>query len=464
MAEQRYFFCGIGGSGMLPLAMFLHESGEEVVGSDRAFDQGRNGFLAERLTAAGIPLFPQDGSGLTASEQVLVTSSAVEATIPDVEKAHRLGCDHRLRADLLSSLLNGRQVSCGVAGTSGKSTTTAMLAHILSEAGPPPAVINGAPMLNVRGGDGAARAWQFDANGPFVCEVDESDGTIAKYDPSVGVVLNISEDHKSLAELESLFRGYLERSGTCVIGIDSPVSRTLAGDVPDAITFSLDDPQATYFAEGIERSEEGLTARVKGPGGASADLGLPLIGTFNIANALGAIAAAGVLGVAMPEAVSALGGFAGSARRLETLGVTALGTVIDDFAHNPDKIGASLRALHHHYPRVTLLYQPHGYGPLRMYTDLYEKAFRDHLRPDDRFIITEPVYFGGTVTRSDDAERIASGLSEAGLDAHYVGSRDEAGDLLRARPGEAVVVMGARDDGLTLFARELVNRFGRFGS
>src|SRR5215469_14944263 len=195
-----YFFCGIGGSGMTPLALIIHARGARVEGSDRALDQGRNGERFDFLRARGIPLHPQDGSGIRRDGQTLVISAAVEETVPDVQAARRIGAAVVTRAKLLAQLFNHTAVSVGVAGTSGKSTTVGMIGWILHRAGKNPTIMNGADMKNfidpgspfasARVGDGAI----------FVSEVDESDGSIAGFEPAIAVVNNVSLDHKSLDE------------------------------------------------------------------------------------------------------------------------------------------------------------------------------------------------------------------------------------------------------------------------
>ncbi|MEM6914388.1 MAG: Mur ligase domain-containing protein, partial [Pseudomonadota bacterium] len=241
MNDRDYFFCGVGGSGMRPLAEFLRAGGHAVAGSDRSFDQGRFADIAQRLRGMGVSLYPQDGSGLTSPNQILVTSSAVEPTIPDVAAAQRIGARQIIRAELLAELTNSAPISCGVAGTSGKSTTTGMLAHILSETGRDPSVVNGAVMLGQQGTDRTPQGWRRGESDLFVAEVDESDGSIARYDPSVGVITNISEDHKSMEELMLLFGGYAERSTHAVLGIDSEPVAAIAQDLPsgNASTFRL---------------------------------------------------------------------------------------------------------------------------------------------------------------------------------------------------------------------------------
>ncbi|MCQ8185813.1 Mur ligase family protein [Parvularcula maris] len=462
MAEPRYFFCGIGGSGMLPLARFLHARGAVVEGSDRAVDQGRADGLRTKLKGLGITVHPQDGSGITGGE-VLVTSSAVEATIPDVAAAVEKGSRRMIRAELLASLANSAEVSCGVAGTSGKSTTTAMLAHILAEIGADPAVVNGAPMLNIEDMDGSPAAFR-EGDGPFVCEVDESDGSIALYNPSVGVLLNVSEDHKPMPELMKLFGGYAERAGKVVLGVGSDPVRTIAKELPtDKVVTVGQEADADLSAAGVEASTDGLRGMLKDRGGGyEAELFLPLMGRFNIDNALAALAAAQLLGAEIERSVDALRTFKGSARRLQRIGTGGGVTVIDDFAHNPEKIAGSLGALTAASDRIHVYYQPHGYGPLRSGLDLWENAFASGLRQGDHLFISKPAYFGGTVETHDHAERLVAALEKRGLNAHYTEERSAFADHVeKAEEGDLVVVMGARDDSLTTFAHDLLAKLAQ---
>ncbi|MEM7741608.1 MAG: Mur ligase family protein [Pseudomonadota bacterium] len=460
MNDRDYFFCGVGGSGMRPLAEFLRASGHAVAGSDRSFDQGRFPDIAQRLREMGVSLYPQDGSGLISPNQILVTSSAVEPTIPDVAAAQGIGARQIIRAELLAELTNSAPISCGVAGTSGKSTTTGMLAHILSETGRDPSVVNGAVMLGQQGTDRTPQGWRRGESDLFVAEVDESDGSIARYDPSVGVITNISEDHKSMEELMLLFGGYAERSTHAVLGIDSEPVAAIAQNLPSgkASTFSLGAHlDADFVAHAINRQNGFITARIDQKTKASVPLRLPLIGRFNVANALAALAAACAMDVPLGEGAPTLASFGGTARRLQHIGSHHGVTVIDDFAHNPDKIGASLETLTEHFSRIFVVYQPHGYGPLRSFRELYEDAFAGVLRPEDSLLVTQPAYFGGTVEKTDDAKTLVQTLVDRSFNAAYAESREDFRSILtRTKEGDAVVVMGARDDSLSDFARSLL--------
>src|ERR1043166_5721119 len=170
---KPYFFCGIGGSGMLPLALILHGHGAEVSGSDRALDQGRTAAKFEFLKSRGIALFPQDGSGVVSADQTVVISAAVEDTVPDIVAAHKRGAPLMTRAELLAQLFNAAPQSIGVAGTSGKSTVTGMIGWMLTDVGRDPTIMNGAVMKNFVSTEAPFASARVGQSELFVSEVDE---------------------------------------------------------------------------------------------------------------------------------------------------------------------------------------------------------------------------------------------------------------------------------------------------
>src|SRR6185437_677547 len=359
--ERPYFFCGIGGSGMLPLALILRARGCAIAGSDRALDQGRTAQKFDFLRAQGITLFPQDGSGITRPDVIVVTSAAVESTVPDVEAARAIGAQLMTRAELLSGLFNAAPHSIGVAGTSGKSTTTGMIGWILHRAGREPTVMNGAVMKNFIVPDAPFAGAIIGGGDLFVAEIDESDGSIAHYVPQIAL------DHKSLPELRRLFGDFVGKSKLAVLNLDNEETATLAAGMPAdrRLTYSLSSAKADLLASEISLSPEGVAFLVHARGTTSSvpvRLGVP--GRHNVANALAALAAVRACGVASDEAAAALASFAGLRRRLELIGVAGGVSVIDDFAHNPDKIAATLATLHAFPGRLLVMFQPHGYGPL----------------------------------------------------------------------------------------------------
>ncbi len=467
-ATRPYFFCGIGGSGMSPLATIVKARGATVAGSDRSRDQGRTPEKFAALEARGFTLFPQDGSGLTSRDQILVVSAAVEESVPDVQAARRAGATVMTRPELLSELFNAAGLRVGVAGTSGKSTTTGMIGTILDRAGLDPTVMNGAEMKDFSGPDGAPSSAVVGAGGAFVSEVDESDGSIRLYAPNVAVVNNMSLDHKPLDELRPLFRGFVSRAERAVLNLDNDETAALARDAGDrALTYSLGDADADLVAGPPRLGPAGvgfavtLKARPGRPA-ARAEVDLQVPGRHNVSNALAALAAALACGVALGEAAAALGAFTGIRRRLDVVGTAGGVTVIDDFAHNPDKIAATLQTLHAFPGRLLVLFQPHGYGPLRLMGEALADGLGQDLAPEDVLVMPEPVYHGGTVDRSVGSRAVAEAIAARGRHAEALPDRAACGErlLALAAPGDRIVVMGARDDTLALFARELLGRLG----
>ncbi len=458
---QDYFFCGVGGSGMTPLALIVLGRGGRVEGSDRSYDQGRNAARFDDLRARGVGLHAQDGSGLSRATQTLVVSAAIEETVPDVQAARRLGCPIITRAQLLSGLFNAASTGIGVAGTSGKSTTTGMIGWILAEAGRDPTIVNGADMKNFSGADRLVASAALGRGPDFVCEVDESDGSIAHYRPTVAVVNNITLDHKPIEELRPLFRDFVRLAETAVLNLDNPDSAALAGEARRALTFSLDDPAADLRAGPPSPAPAGIGFGVIDRcSGQTAEVRLAVPGRHNVANALAALGAALARGIDLAAAAKALGSFSGIRRRLEVVGTAGGITVIDDFAHNPDKIAATLDTLHAFPGRLLVMFQPHGYGPLRLMRAELGSAFAAALAADDLLVMPEPVYFGGTTDRSVGSRELAADIRRLGRAAEALPDRPACGDRLvdLARPGDRIVVMGARDDSLSVFAAELLRR------
>jgi UDP-N-acetylmuramate--alanine ligase len=458
-----YFFCGIGGSGMTPLALIIQARGGCVEGSDRALDQGRNSARFDFLRARGILLHPQNGSGIRRAEQILVTSTAVEDTVPDVQAARRIGAVIITRASLLAQLFNRAALSIGVAGTSGKSTTVGMIGWILHRAGSSPTIMNGADMKNFIDTGSPFASARIGEGDIFVSEVDESDGSIAMFEPRIAVVNNISLDHKSLDELRALFGGFIAKAQMVVLNLDNAETAALAADMKagQALTYSLRDSRADLLAFAPVQSPTGVAFKVKARDtGETVVVDLKVPGLHNVANALAALSVAKACGVTLQETAAHLGGFSGIRRRLEVVGTANETTVIDDFAHNPDKISATLETMHAFPGRLLLMFQPHGYGPIRLMRNALVDCFARGLHDEDVLLMPEPVYFGGTVDRSVASRDIVGEIERRGRKAFAFPDRTGCGDALvkLARRGDRIVIMGARDDSLSQFAHELVRR------
>jgi UDP-N-acetylmuramate--alanine ligase len=463
--QGPYFLCGIGGSGMLPLALILKARGFDVEGSDRSLDAGRTSSKFDFLRARGIGLHAQDGSGMTRPEQILVASAAVEDTVPDVVAAKRLGARRMGRAELLSDLFNASETSIAVGGTSGKSTTTGMIGWILYATRRDPTVMNGAVMKNFVSGDSPYASAIVGESGIFVSEVDESDGTIALYSPTIAVLNNIALDHKSMDELRRLFGDFVSKARTAVLNLDNGETRHLYETLKPkgALTYSLDDPSASFYGSDIVVAPDGLSCIVTETAtGEKARICLQTPGRHNLSNGLAAIAACRAAGVSLKDATVALMHFVGIRRRLEVVGTVKDVTVIDDFGHNPDKITATLATLHAFPGRLLVMWQPHGYNPIRTMKDEFIEMFATQLADKDVLLLPEPAYFGGTVDRSMGSSVITEAVTARGKHAFALPDRAACGDKLveLAQPGDLIVIMGARDDTLSEFAADVLRRVG----
>lgn len=448
---QSYFFCGIGGSGMMPLALIVRARGATVAGSDRSLDQGRIAAKFDWLSREGIALFPQNGSGVQDASQIVVASAAVEETVPDLLSAKALGCVRQSRAELLADLFNASGRAIGVAGTSGKSTVTGMIGWIFHVLGQHPTVMNGAVMKNFATPDAPFASALVGKGATFISEVDESDGSIALYDPAIAVLNNIALDHKTMDELRALFGGFVARAEVSVLNIDNADVAALPRGAK-AITCSMQgaaDLTLTDLAErpdGIDFHVNGVAVRLQVPG------------RHNAANALMALGAAVAAGLPLEDAARALADFTGLRRRLELVGTRNGITVIDDFGHNPDKISATLDTLLAFPGRLLVFFQPHGFGPLKLIGEELAQVFADKLGTAHELVLCDPVYFGGSVDKSRGGAWLADRAKTKGTCAHFFPARDACGDWLKnaARPSDRIIIMGARDDSLSVFAEDVL--------
>jgi UDP-N-acetylmuramate--L-alanine ligase len=451
----RFHYAGIGGSGMSALAQFQAMMGGRVSGSDRAFDRGERTELRMQLIRLGIEIMPQDGSGVTEDCAALVVSTAVEKEVADFAAARAMAIPIVHRSELLAHFV-GSYRTVAVSGTSGKSTVTAMIFEILEGAGRDPSVITGGDLrlLQARGLPGNAFAGSSDF---LVVEADESDGSLVRYAPAVGVILNLQRDHKEMAEVAAMFAVLRARSREAlVVGEDENLDALAGG----ALRFGFGLP-AGIRAVNVELTPSGSSFVVD-----DIAFALPVPGRHNVANALAAIAAVSALDAPLADMVAPLASFQGVGRRFQTVGAVRGVTVIDDFAHNADKIAAALATAKLNASRVLAVYQPHGYGPTRFLRRDFVDTFSRELRRGDRLWMLEVFYAGGTASRDFSAADIVEEIFRNGVKAEFAPSRAWLAARIaeEARSGDMVLVMGARDPSLTDLAREIVAELARSGS
>ncbi len=446
-------FCGISGNGVSALAQIMAKKGFEVRGSDRCFDLGGDQDRKKALEEVGITIYPQDGSGITDDLDVLYVSTAVEDSIEDVKVAKAKNIPIKTRPDLLAELFHQYTHNIAVSGTSGKTTTTAMVGYILDQLGQKPCMINGGYLRNYENQKGVANII-YNEGDICVIEADESNGTIEKYHPYIGLINNIGVDHKSLDELIGLFKDFAARCKYgLVVNLDCDNCKDIKHPTKKTTTFSLKDSKADFFAYNLKAIPDGTQYSIDGK-----SFKLNLIGSFNVANALAAIAVCSLLGIDKFDAAKTLEGFLGTQRRLEVVGTKNNITLIDDFAHNPDKVSASVTALKDYPGRVIIMFQPHGFAPMKLTGKDIIKAFAAKLDKEDILIMPDIYFVGGTADKTISSKDLINQALELGVNAHYIPERKDVEKFIleNAKPGDRIIIMGARDNTLPDFSRRLL--------
>ena len=447
LGPGRFHYAGLAGSGMSALAQFQAMSGGRASGSDRSFDRGERATERAQLERLGIAVMPQDGRGITDDCAALVVSTAVEESVPDLAAARARGVPIVHRSELLAYFVASRR-SVAVTGTSGKSTVTAMIFEMLRGAGREPSVITGGDLVLLQSRGLWGNAW-VGGSDLLVVEADESDGSVTRYRPEIGVALNLQRDHKEMSEILAMFATFRSQvRGRFVCGEDPRLIALGANPVVFGLGAHAEVRASKVALEADGSSFEALGTRFQ----------LPVPGRHNVENALAAIAACRELGLAPAEMAPPLSGFKGVGRRFQSMGSARGIEVVDDFAHNPVKIEAALETAHRRAKRVLAIFQPHGYGPTRFLRADFVKSFASVLGPADRLWLLEIFYSGGTADRDFSAADIAAEIAAGGRVAEFAASRDALVGRVKAeaREGDLVLVMGARDPSLTELARRIL--------
>jgi UDP-N-acetylmuramate--alanine ligase len=460
--RQTVHFVGIFGSGMSAIAQYLAGTGTVVTGSDRLLDSADTVKIKEALLSCGCAIYPQDGGGITSDTSSVCVSTAIEETNPDIAAARALNIPILHRSDLLASIVKAGK-SIAVAGTSGKSTVTAMIFELLTGCGMSPSLISGAALrsLERRGLFGNAYCGESDL---LVVEADESDGTLVKYEPYASVVLNLSKDHKPEDEVLEMFRRLIAQSAWSAVNADDPKLHALTDKA--AATFGFGDSAAFRGTiTGTTPLSTTITLvqtdeRSNGDTGDTAVMTLPLPGAHNASNLLAALCVCKHLGCDDQHLSKAVAGYMGVERRFAVTRTNRGVTVIDDFAHNPEKIRAAVSAAKQLSERIITVYQPHGFGPTRFLKNEYAATFKEVFRPTDTLCLLPIYYAGGTAVKDIESKDIIELMGSVPFKAVAVDNRDEAINIINEsvsiHPNSAVLLMGARDPSLSGFAKRIV--------
>jgi len=432
---------------MSAVAQFACWQGCRVTGSDRLTGSADTAGLVSALARAGCAVFPQDGSGVAASRGAVVVSTAIEQDNPDIAAARSLRLPVFHRSQVLAALAASAK-TIAIAGTSGKSTVTALCFELLRGCGMAPSLITGARVTSLVNAGLAGNAFKGGSD-LLVIEADESDGSLVNYHPCIGVFLNVSKDHKEIPETVGLFGTLAAQSRVTVVNRDDP---GLAG-LKATRTFGM-RPGADVCPDAVESVYPKV---MFSRGGIRYTLNQP--GEFNLQNALAALAVCECAGCDPRAAASALQDCRGLERRFQAAGTAGGVTVIDDFAHNPEKIRAALKTARLAGDRVIAVFQPHGFGPIRFMRHELVRAFRDGLRNADLLYLLPIYYAGGTAHQDIASADLAAPLLADGMTVCTPDTKPACVSAIAAaaRRGDVVLSMGARDPALPAFARDIVS-------
>jgi len=446
---NNIFFIGVAGTGMSAIAQYLQGTGKNVSGSDRYFQPDTPNDTQEKLEAEGIKCFVQDGSGITSNTDLVVVSTAIEDTVYEVKKARELNIPILRRSQVLALIAESKR-TIAVGGTSGKSTTSAMIFDILQFAGLEPSIISGAGLTSIIR-DGKIGNAKVGKGEWLVIEADESDGSIVQYHPEIGLLLNIDKDHQEIAELMQIFGTFRDNTrGTFITNRSNKLAAQLS--VNPANDFATENAQAGYI--GSDFTQKGFQIQFNANG-------LPVImntvGKHNMENAMASIAVASQLGVSIEKAAIALIHYEGIFRRHQIIGEKNDILLIDDYAHNPAKCAASISACQPITPKVIAWFQPHGYGPTRFLRQDFVEEIAAVLRPNDEIWMSEIFYAGGSAVKDISANDLIEDIKKLGKNAYFVENRKELVQAIKPHvSGKTVLLlMGARDPSLEVFAKEV---------
>ncbi len=446
---NNIFFIGIAGAGMSAIAQYLQGIGKNISGSDRFFVPNEPNETRDKLEAEGINCYLQDGSGINEMIQLVAASTAVEDSNVEIQKAKALGIPIILRAELLT-LISQTKRTIAIGGTSGKSTTTAMLFDILDHAGVGPSIISGAGLVRLQqqGKIGNAHV----GNGEWlVIEADESDGSIVNYRPEIGVLLNLDKDHKEIEDLKRIFEIFKQHTtGRFIVNASHPLAAEFSQNAD--LDFSSNEKPAGYMATDFRQDGFEIKFRIN-----NTPFELKSPGFHNMENALAASCVAHQVGVPLHVCADAIKDYEGIYRRNQILGRQNGVWVVDDYAHNPAKVAAAIRSMQPLGKKVVAWFQPHGYGPTRFLRNDFVLEIAEALREKDEIWMSEIFYAGGTTTKDISAGDLINDLKRKGKQAYFISNREELVPAIKDHLEENTVLllMGARDPSLDTFARNV---------
>ena len=436
-------FIGIGGISMSGLAEILLEEGFTISGSD-----AKESPLTDKLASEGVQIsYPQSAANITSGIDVVVYTAAIHEDNPEFAAAKNTGLPMLSRAELLGQIMDNYVNSVAVAGTHGKTTTTSMLSQVLLAADSDPTISVGGILKAIHGN---IRVGHSDV---FLTEACEYTNSFLNFHPKYSLILNIEEDHldffKDLADIRHSFRRFAENTaegGTIIINGAIADYEEIVKDLPvSVVTYGLTEA-CDYYPSDITFDEKGCatyTAMHQGRALTSVKLNIP--GMHNVSNSLAVIAAALSLKIELSTITSGISQFTGTDRRFELKGMYKDGvTVIDDYAHHPTEIAATLTAAQNYpHKRIICVFQPHTYTR----TKAFLKDFAKALSLADVIVLADIYAARETDTLGISSKNIEDDLKALGKEAYYFPSFDEIENFLQKKcmNGDLLITMGAGD-------------------
>ncbi len=443
-APIKVHFIGIGGISMSGLAEILLYKGFKVSGSDSKAQE-----LTDSLKAKGAVInIGQRASNITDDIGLVVYSAAIKRDNPEFAEAERRGLPILSRAELLGQIMKNYRLPAAVAGTHGKTTTTSMLASILMKGGFDPTVCVGGMLKDIGGN------LRIGSSECFVTEACEYTNSFLSMFPGVGIILNIEEDHldffKDLSDIRNSFHSFallVPKEGAVVIDADIADHEEITkGTEASVITFSGGGNNARYTPSDIEYDDKGCASyTLLDDGKELCRISLKVPGSHNISNSLAAVAAARFLGADLDAIAKGLNSFTGTDRRFEYKGKVGGVTIIDDYAHHPTEIKATLSAAKNYpHKRIFCVFQPHTYSRTKAFFDDFVKALSkaDHVVLADIYAAREKNSLGMSSSLLADAiNSLCPGKAD------YFNSFDKIETFLleNCEPEDLIITMGAGD-------------------
>ena len=454
--NKKYFFIGVAGVGMSAIAQYLVNTGNFVGGSDRLFLKNPNHHIRQKLETENIKTYAQGNSIIDEDTDFVVVSTAIENTVPEFRRANELNIPIIHRSEMLQQITESKK-TIAIAGTSGKSSTTAILYTILSENNFSPSMLNGSGLIRLQKENKIGNS--VVGNGDWlIIEADESDGTLVNYSPEIGVLLNIDRDHKEFAELEDIFSQFASHvTEQLIVNCSNNRSEKMSNNSK----FDFGTSKTDFFANNIFQTIEGLNFSIN-----NVDFFIPAIGLHNIENATAAISVANYLGIELKNIAAALKKYDGINRRMQIIGTFNKVLFIDDYAHNPAKIESAIRSVQNLSKRVFAFFQPHGFAPLKFFKDDLIDQLVGCLRDTDEFYLSEIFYAGGTANKVISSQEVVDKLTEKNINAFLSSPRENFANQIsdKIKPDDIVIIMGARDPSLSKFSEKIFSVLSNIGT